>query len=171
MARAVFQQLNSFDFADVAAEVGTEERGDDIHDEFKETGDQFGLGSIGNFPATDNDSTYILDRFRHLAEVIQITGKSFRLHHADNAAAEPLLLAGEQDLAKLESTIPAEDRVRFRKESVQRLIDLFRATKRDREIARWEERLRASKSPDTSAESKVKGCCGNPGWIGSHFHF
>ena len=37
---------------------------------------------IGDIPA----ATAILDRFLHHAEVIQITGKSYRLHHASSSA-------------------------------------------------------------------------------------
>jgi DNA replication protein DnaC len=37
---------------------------------------------IGDVPA----ATAILDRFLHHAEVIQITGKSYRLHHAGSSA-------------------------------------------------------------------------------------
>lgn len=40
---------------------------------------------IGDVPA----ATAILDRFLHHAEVIQITGKSYRLHHAGSPATDP----------------------------------------------------------------------------------
>ncbi|GDY07041.1 ATPase AAA [Planctomycetia bacterium] len=40
---------------------------------------------IGDIPA----ATAILDRFLHHAEVIQITGKSYRLHHAGSSATDP----------------------------------------------------------------------------------
>lgn len=40
---------------------------------------------IGDIPA----ATAILDRFLHHAEVIQITGKSYRLHHAGSSTADP----------------------------------------------------------------------------------
>lgn len=40
---------------------------------------------IGDIPA----ATAILDRFLHHAEVIQITGKSYRLHHAGSRSTDP----------------------------------------------------------------------------------
>ena len=39
---------------------------------------------IGDVPA----ATAVLDRFLHHAEVIQITGKSYLLHHAGNSATD-----------------------------------------------------------------------------------
>ncbi len=41
---------------------------------------------IGDVPA----ATAILDRFLHHAEVIQITGKSYRLQHAGSSVTDPI---------------------------------------------------------------------------------
>lgn len=53
-----------------------------------------GMGAVNlsvlNVTVHDNDfDTAILDRFLHHAEIIQITGKSYRLHHAGSLATDP----------------------------------------------------------------------------------
>jgi eukaryotic-like serine/threonine-protein kinase len=61
-----------------------------------------------------------------------------------NAAAEPLLVAGYEGMKRRETTIPPQARDRLT-EALVRLIQLYDATARPDEAARWRKELEARK--------------------------
>ena len=58
------------------------------------------------------------------------------------ADAEPLLLAGYEGMKKQEATVPPQGKIRM-SEAVERLVQLYEATGKKDEAARWRQQRQA----------------------------
>ena len=67
------------------------------------------------------------------------------------AEAEPLLLAGYEKMKQREKTIPPEGKIRI-PEAIERLVQLYEATDRKDEVAKWRKELEAIKSAGKCGE-------------------
>jgi hypothetical protein len=67
------------------------------------------------------------------------------LGQQQNAAAEPLLVAGYEGLKQQAATIPAEDQTRLT-EALERLVQLYDATGQQEKAANWRKKLAAAKA-------------------------
>ncbi len=71
------------------------------------------------------------------------------------ADAEPLLLAGYEGMKQREKAIPAQAKIRL-PEAVERLVQLYEATGKTDEAAKWRTELEAIKAGLKSVEEKPK---------------
>ncbi len=69
------------------------------------------------------------------------------------ADAEPLLLAGYEGLKQREQTIPEQGKIRL-PEAVERLVQLYEATGKTDEAAKWRKELEAIKTSRSNPEKK-----------------
>ena len=69
------------------------------------------------------------------------------------AAAEPLLLAGYAGMKQREKTIPPQGKDRL-PEALERLVQLYEATGRQDDTAKWRKELKASKMPPKKSEKE-----------------
>jgi hypothetical protein len=69
------------------------------------------------------------------------------------ADAEPLLLVGYAGMKQSEKAIPEQDKVRLT-EAIERLVQLYEATNKKDDAAKWQKELDAAKAPDKQAEKK-----------------
>jgi hypothetical protein len=69
------------------------------------------------------------------------------------AGAEPLLLAGYEGMKKQQAKIPAEGKAGLT-EAVERLVQLYEATDRKDEAAKWRQELEALRAAAMEAETK-----------------
>ena len=69
------------------------------------------------------------------------------------AEAEPLLLAGYEGMKQREKTIPEQGKIRL-PEAVERLVQLYEATGKKDEAAKWRKELEAIKTPRNNPEKK-----------------
>ena len=72
------------------------------------------------------------------------------------ADAEPLLLAGYEGMKKQEAKIPPQGKVRLT-EAVERLVQLYEATGKKDEAARWRKELEATEAAQKKTEKKPPG--------------
>lgn len=63
------------------------------------------------------------------------------------AEAEPLLIAGYEGMKQREKSIPLQARVRMA-EAIERLVQLYEATKKPDEAAKWRKQLEERKEAD-----------------------
>ena len=69
------------------------------------------------------------------------------------ADAEPLLLTGYEGMKQREKTIPEQGKIRL-PEAVERLVQLFEATGKTVEAAKWRKELEAIKAGLKKVEEK-----------------
>jgi hypothetical protein len=67
--------------------------------------------------------------------------------------AEPLLLAGYEGMKKQEAKIPAQGKIRLT-EVLERLVQLYEATDKKDDAAKWRKELEASKAAQRNVEKK-----------------
>jgi eukaryotic-like serine/threonine-protein kinase len=67
--------------------------------------------------------------------------------------AEPLLLAGAEGMKRQRKTIPPEGKTRL-PEAIERLVQLYDATDKKDEAAKWRTELEAIKSDRKNGEKK-----------------
>ncbi len=73
------------------------------------------------------------------------------------AEAEPLLVAGYEGMKRREATIPPQGKPRLT-EALERLVQLYEATGRPDEAARWRKELEASKAAaEAGGEEALNG--------------
>jgi hypothetical protein len=65
----------------------------------------------------------------------------------DFTEAEPLLVAGYEGMKKREDKIPNEGKTRLT-EALERLVQLYKATDKKDEAAKWQKELEAQKKPN-----------------------
>jgi len=69
------------------------------------------------------------------------------------ADAEPLLVAGYEGMKQHEATIPPQRKDRL-PEALERLVQLYEATDKPDEAARWRKELEASETAEKPPEKK-----------------
>ena len=69
------------------------------------------------------------------------------------ADAGPLLLAGYEGMKQREKTIPPQGKIRI-SETIERLVQLYEATDKKDEAAKWRTELEASKTAGKNGEKK-----------------
>ena len=67
------------------------------------------------------------------------------------ADAEPLLLSGYQGMKKQEAKIPPQGKVRLT-EALERLVQLYEATNKKDDAAKWRKELEARKSQEKDSK-------------------
>jgi hypothetical protein len=69
------------------------------------------------------------------------------------ADAEPQFLAGYEGMKQREKTIPEQGKARLT-EAIERLVQLYDATDKKDEAAKWRKELEANKSAEKNVEKK-----------------